>query len=335
MERVNLKSVRRPWQEQGVRFAPYIASGLILIVLPLIVPVYLQSMLTKVLIFAIFAMSLNLIWGYTGLISLGHAAFFGVGAYVSAILIMRFGIESFWISAPSGILTAGLLAAFFGVIALRVSGIYFLLVTLALGQLVYYIAIAWRPVTGGTDGVIGIPRPDLGLPWFTWNATSFYFFVLLAFVICFFLLYRLVNSPFGRALQGIREDEPRMRCLGYNTWLYKYVAFIVAGMFAGVAGVLFGHFFGAVVPVHTSVITSTLVLLMVIVGGPRVIFGPVIGAAVVVLLEYFASIYTPARWPLILGAVFVIAVMFLRGGISLYLVRLWRRVSYQYGSTKS
>lgn len=335
MGRVNLKSVRRPWQEQGVRFAPYIASGLILIVLPLIVPVYLQSMLTKVLIFAIFAMSLNLIWGYTGLISLGHAAFFGVGAYASAILIMRFGIESFWISAPSGILTAGLLAAFFGVIALRVSGIYFLLVTLALGQLVYYIAIAWRPVTGGTDGVIGIPRPELGLPWFTWNATSFYFFVLLAFVICFFLLYRLVNSPFGRALQGIREDEPRMRCLGYNTWLYKYVAFIVAGMFAGVAGVLFGHFFGAVVPVHTSVITSTLVLLMVIVGGPRVIFGPVIGAAVVVLLEYFASIYTPARWPLILGAVFVIAVMFLRGGISLYLVRLWRRVSYQYGSTKS
>lgn len=335
MERVNLKSVRRPWQEQGVRFAPYIASGLILIVLPLIVPVYLQSMLTKVLIFAIFAMSLNLIWGYTGLISLGHAAFFGVGAYASAILIMRFGIESFWISAPSGILTAGLLAAFFGVIALRVSGIYFLLVTLALGQLVYYIAIAWRPVTGGTDGVIGIPRPELGLPWFTWNATFFYFFVLLAFVICFFLLYRLVNSPFGRALQGIREDEPRMRCLGYNTWLYKYVAFIVAGMFAGVAGVLFGHFFGAVVPVHTSVITSTLVLLMVIVGGPRVIFGPVIGAAVVVLLEYFASIYTPARWPLILGAVFVIAVMFLRGGISLYLVRLWRRVSYQYGSTKS
>ena len=335
MGRVNLKSVRRPWQEQGVRFAPYIASGLILIVLPLIVPVYLQSMLTKVLIFAIFAMSLNLIWGYTGLISLGHAAFFGVGAYASAILIMRFGIESFWLSAPSGILTAGLLAAFFGIIALRVSGIYFLLVTLALGQLVYYIAIAWRPVTGGTDGVIGIPRPELGLPWFTWNATSFYFFVLLAFVICFFLLYRLVNSPFGRALQGIREDEPRMRCLGYNTWLYKYVAFIVAGMFAGMAGVLFGHFFGAVVPVHTSVITSTLVLLMVIVGGPRVIFGPVIGAAVVVLLEYFASIYTPARWPLILGAVFVIAVMFLRGGISLYLVRLWRRVSYQYGSTKS
>ena len=335
MERSNLKPVRQPWQEQVVRFAPYIAAGLILIILPLFVPLYLRSMLTKVLIFAIFAMSLNLIWGYTGLISLGHAAFFGVGAYATSILIMRYGIESFWISAPCGILMAGLFAAVFGAIALRVSGIYFLLVTLALGQLVYYIAIAWRPVTGGTDGVIGIPRPDLGLPWITWNATSFYFFVLVAFVICFFLLYRIANSPFGHALQGIREDEPRMRCLGYNTWLYKYIAFIIAGMFAGVSGILFGHFFGAIVPQHTSVITSTIVLLMVIIGGTRVIFGPVIGAVVVVLLEYFASLYMPARWPLILGAVFVIAVMFLRGGIGLYLVRFWRRMSYQYGSIKS
>ena len=321
--------------KQLVRFSPYIFCGLIFIILPLLVPLYLQSMLTKVLIFAIFALSLNLIWGYTGLISLGHAAFFGVAAYGTAILVTSYGIESFWVSAPLGILMAGLVAAVFGAIALRVSGIYFLLVTLALGQLVYYIAIAWRSVTGGTDGVIGIPRPDLGIPWFTWNATSFYFFVLLALVVCFFLLYRLVNSPFGYALQGIREDESRMRCLGYNTWLYKYIAFIIAGMFAGVSGILFGHFFGAVAPSHTSVITSTLVLLMVIVGGTRVIFGPVIGAAVVVLLEYFASLYTPARWPLILGAIFVIAVMFLRGGIGLYIVRFWKRMSYRYGSTES
>lgn len=318
-----------------VRFAPYIVSGLILIVVPLAAPPYLRSMLTKVLIFAIFAMSLNLIWGYTGLISLGHAAYFGVAAYATALLIMRYGIESFWISAPFGILMAGLIAAVFGAIALRVSGIYFLLVTLALGQLVYYIAVAWRAVTRGTDGIIGIPLPDLGLPWFTWSATSFYFFVMVIFVICFFLLYRIANSPFGRALQGIREDEPRMRALGYNTWLYKYVTFIVAGMFAGVAGILFAHFLGAIVPAHASVTNSTVVLLMVILGGTRVIFGPAIGAIVVVLLEYFASIYVPARWPLILGAVFVIAVMYLRGGISLYLVRFWRRVSYRYGSAKS
>jgi branched-chain amino acid transport system permease protein len=289
-------------------------------------------MLTKFLIFALFAMSLNLIWGYTGLISLGHAAFFGVGGYTSAILIMRYGIGSFWISGLGGILMAGLFAALFGIIALRVSGIYFLLVTLALGQLVYYIAMAWRPMTRGSDGIVGIPFPDLGVSWFSWDERFYYYFVLAIFLLSFFILYRIVNSPFGKALQGIRDQEPRMRCFGYNTWLFKYFAFVLAGTFAGVAGVLFGPYLGMFHPLHTSVTTSTIVMLMVIVGGTRVIFGPIIGAALIVFLEYFASIYMPARWPLILGAVFVIAVMFLRGGIGVYMVRLWQKISLRYGN---
>jgi len=332
--RINLKPTSYAWLEQLVRFGPYIITGLLFVILPLLVPLYLQSMLSKVLIFAIFALSLNLIWGYTGLMSLGHAAYFGMGAYTSAILVTHYGIENFWISSACSILMAGLLAAVFGIIALRVSGLYFLLVTLALGQLVYYVAVAWEPMTGGMNGIIGIPRPDLGIPGFTWNATYFYFFVLLALIICFFLLYRMVKSPFGHALQGIRESETRMRVLGYNTWLYKYIAFIVGGLFAGVAGVLFSYFLGVVGPGQASVTTSTIVLLIVIIGSTRVFWGPVIGAVVVVLLEYFASLYAPARWPLILGGVFVISVMFLRGGISLNLLRLWGRVGYQYGSAK-
>jgi len=329
-----LKFTSYAWLERLVRFGPYIITGLLFVILPLLVPLYLQSMLSKVLIFAIFALSLNLIWGYTGLMSLGHAAYFGMGAYTSAILVMRYGIENFWVSSVCSILMAGLLAAVFGIIALRVSGLYFLLVTLALGQLVYYVAIAWQSMTGGVNGIIGIPRPDLGIPGFTWNATYFYFFVLLALIICFFLLYRVVKSPFGHALQGIRESETRMRVLGYNTWLYKYIAFIVGGLFAGVAGVLFSYFLGVVGPGQASVTTSTIVLLIVIIGSTRVFWGPVIGAVVVVLLEYFASLYAPARWPLILGGVFVISVMFLRGGIGLNLLRLWARVGYQYGSAK-
>ena len=332
--RINLKFTSYAWLERLVRFGPYIITGLLFVILPLLVPLYLQSMLSKVLIFAIFALSLNLIWGYTGLMSLGHAAYFGMGAYTSAILVMRYGIENFWVSSVCSILMAGLLAAVFGIIALRVSGLYFLLVTLALGQLVYYVAVAWQSMTGGVNGIIGIPRPDLGIPGFTWNATYFYFFVLLALIICFFLLYRVVKSPFGHALQGIRESETRMRVLGYNTWLYKYIAFIVGGLFAGVAGVLFSYFLGVVGPGQASVTTSTIVLLIVIIGSTRVFWGPVIGAVVVVLLEYFASLYAPARWPLILGGVFVISVMFLRGGISLNLLRLWGRVGYQYGSAK-
>jgi len=291
-------------------------------------------MLTKVLIFAIFAMSLNLIWGYTGLISLGHAAFFGVGGYTTGILILRYGQESFWTSGLLGILMAGVTAALFGIIALRVSGIYFLLVTLALGQLVYYIAMVWRPMTNGSDGIVGIPFPDLGIPWLSWDAILFYYFVLVVLIICFFILYRLLKSPFGYALQGIRDQEPRMRCLGYNVWLYKYIAFVIAGLFAGVAGVLFGHFLGMLHPLHTSITTSTIVLLMVIIGSTRVIFGPIIGAALIVLLEYFSSLYAPARWPLILGAVFIISVMFLRGGIALYFIQLWNKLGYRYGSVK-
>jgi len=334
MGRLNLQLLCRPWPEKLVRFGPYIIVGLIFVILPPLVPLYLQSMLSKVLIFAIFALSLNLIWGYTGLMSLGHAAYFGMGAYTSAILVMRYGIENFWVSSVCSIVMAGLLAAVFGIIALRVSGLYFLLVTLALGQLVYYVAVAWQSMTGGVNGIIGIPRPDLGIPGFTWNATYFYFFVLLALIICFFLMYRVIKSPFGHALQGIRENEPRMRCLGYNTWLYKYIAFIVGGLFAGVAGVLFSYFLGVVGPPQAGVTTSTVALLIVIIGSTRVFWGPVIGAVVVVLLEYFASLLVPARWPLILGGVFVIAVIFLRGGIGVNLLRLWDRVSYQYGSAK-
>jgi len=315
------------------RFAKYISYMvfcLVLVLLPTIIPSYLQSMLTKFLIFSIFAMSLNLIWGYTGLISLGHGTFFGVGGYTAAILILRFGKTNFWISGIGGVLMAGLIAAFFGIIALRVSGIYFLLVTLALGQLMYYIAMAWRPMTGGSDGIIGIPFPDLGVSWFSWNEGYLYYFVLAIFIICFFILSRIVKSPFGYALQGVRDQESRMRCLGYNTWLIKYMAFVIAGLFAGVAGVLFGHYLGMLHPLHIGVTTSTIVLLMVIVGSTRVIFGPIIGAAVIVFLEYFASIYIPARWPLILGAVFIISVMYFRGGIGVYFYRILNRFRYNH-----
>lgn len=289
-------------------------------------------MMVKVFVFAIFAMSLNLIWGYTGLISLGHAAYFGVAGYTVGILILRYGIESFWLVAPAGILMATLMAAIFGVFVLRVSGIYFLLVTLAFGELLYSVAIKWRAVTGGSDGLPGIPLPQVGFPLLSMNATYFCYFVLLAFVISFFLLYRIINSPFGQALQGIRESEARMRSLGYNTWLFKYVAFVIAGLFAGVAGVLFVYSHGMIAPVHLSATTSTIVVLVVVIGSSRVIFGPAIGAGVVVLLEYFASIYSPERWPLILGGVFVISVMFLRGGVSIYLLKAWKKVRQRYGS---
>jgi len=313
----------------------YIIVGLFFVALPLFMPPYLQGVMTKALIFGIFAMSLNLLVGYAGLFSLGHAAYFGVAAYTSSILTVRYGVESFWLAAPAGILMAVLVAGAFGFIALRLSGVYFLLVTLALGQLLYSVALKWQTVTGGTNGLINVGYPDLGLPGFTMNAMSFYYLVFAVLVISLFLLYRLIESPFGVALQGVRDSETRMRSLGYNTWLYKYIAFVVAGLFAGVAGVLFRHYSTVLVPTDIGVLASTLVLLMVIIGGDRVFWGPVAGAILITFIVHYSSIYTPERWPLILGGLFVLAVMFLRGGISIYLVKLWKRLEYHYGSIKS
>ena len=315
------RSKRQSWLKKAT---PYVILAVVVAILPFFASTYIQGMVIKILIYSIFALSLNLLWGYTGLFSLGHAAYFGVGGYTAGILIVRFGIDNFWIAAPAGILIATLLAAILGIPALRVAGAYFLLVTLAMGELIYSIAERWYSLTGGGNGLYGIPLPNLHIPGFTMNSLSLYFMVFIVFIICAFLIYRIINSPFGDALQGIRENEPRMRALGYNTWLYKYLAFIIGGLFAGVAGVLFGHFTGIIAPVHVGVMTSTLVMLMIILGGASMVFGPVLGAAVVVLLEQISSIYTPERWPLILGAVFVLAVMFLRGGIGIHLQRLWR-----------
>jgi len=296
-----------------------------IIILPFFVSAYIQSMVIKILVFGIFALSLNILWGYTGLFSLGHAAYFGVAGYTSGILLVNLGIKNFWITAPAGVLTAVVFAAILAVPALRMSGAYFLMVTLAMGELIFSVAEKWRSVTYGGDGLVGISLPNLHLG-FTMNNFYFYYLVFIFFIVCSFLIYRIVNSPFGDALQGVRENEPRMRSLGYNTWLYKYMAFVIGGLFAGVAGVLFGHFTGIMAPGHIGIMTSTLVMLMVILGGSSIIFGPVLGAAIVLILEHVASIYAPERWPLILGAVFVMTVMFLRGGISLHLLKLWRKL---------
>jgi branched-chain amino acid transport system permease protein len=290
-------------------------------------------MITKVLIFGIFAMSLDLIWGCAGLLSLGHAAYFGLGGYGVGILTLHYGIDNFWITAPVGILMAATTAAIFGIVVLRASGSYFLLITSAVGQLLFSVAWKWRWLSsGGAEGIAGIPRPDIGIPSFTWNSTTFYYFILIAFGVCFFILYRIVKSPFGLALQGIREHETRMRVLGYNTWFYKFIAFVIAGAFAGVAGVLFVYHNGIIVPEHLALSNSTLPVLMAVIGGVGTLYGPVIGAAVIIPLEFYAGIVTPERWPLILGSAFILAILYFPGGIGTYLTKVGKVLSSRWKS---
>ncbi len=299
-------------------------AGILLVLMPEFVPSYLLGILTRIVILSVFAVSLNIIWD-AGLTSLGHATYFGWGAYVSAILIVRLGIDNFWIILGTAIVSAIVLSAIFGVIALRVQGVYFMMVTMALSELVYFASIALRPITGGINGIYGISMPNLGFAHLEWNKTLFYFLVLIISAICFFLMHRLHYSTFGYAMRGIRSDETKMKALGFNTWLMKYIGFIASAVFAAVAGVLFSYFLGLVCPPQVDIKTSTMAILMLIVGGSSMFFGPVLGAILIVLLEYFASIYLPTRWPLLLGLTFIFAVMFLRGGIAVYLVGLWRR----------
>lgn len=313
-------------QGQLVRFLPYIAGGAILLIMPPFLPPYYQIVLTKVLIFGLFVASLDVIYGYTGLFSLGHAAFFGAGGYAAGILIVRYGISSFWLHTPLAVLIVIIVAAVFGVIALRVSGVYFLLITFALGELLVSAATKWGFLSTqvGTEGILNIFPPELGLP-ITWRITNLYYFVFVVFAVCLFVLHRFLNSPFGLTLKGIREDEPRMQALGYNTWLHKYIAYIVAAVFAGVAGVLLAYYNGFMIPSTLGVTNSALAMLMVIIGGAGTLYGPIVGALVIIFVEFFASTFSQERWPLILGATFVLAVMYARGGLIVYLSRFWKK----------
>ena len=256
--------------------------------------------------------------------------------YAVAILKLHYGLDLFWITVPAGLLVATFTAAIFGLIALRASGIYFLLVTFALGQMLYSLAwnVKWLN-SKGMQGITGITLPDLAIPGFTLDTTSFYYVVLIFFAISFVILLRLVRSPFGSALVGIREDESRMEAVGYNTWLYKYTAFIISGLFAGVAGILFTYYNFFVSPNHLGIATSFLPMVMAIMGGLGTFLGPVVGAAVFIFVENFASILTPQRWPLILGSLFVLTIIFAREGIGIYIWKFWTWVSQRYGSSES
>ena len=277
---------------------------------------YVILLLTQVLIFGILAMSVDLLLGYTGLPSLGQAAYLGVGAYLAAVLSTRYGFGmgwSFWALAALGMFAGAAVAAVFGLFAIRASGVYFLMITLALGMCVWGLAYRWNSLTGGDNGINLLGRPAFGgldlsldLPFFY---TSLGFFVA-----SFAALSLLVRSPFGRSLVGIRERELRMRVLGYNTWLHKYVAFIIAGGFGGLAGVLWAFLNGIVSPGDVILTTSVDALLMVVLGGPGTLIGAVLGSGVVVFLREYLATIVP-WWQYVLGSVYVLTILYLPGGL--------------------
>ena len=290
-----------------------IVGILVLLLLPHFLSTYYLGLVIQMMIFALFAMSLDLLIGYTGMASLGHAAYFGVAAYATGLLALKLG-WSVWLVLPAGLLVAALTATLFGFLALRTRGSYFLMITLALSQVVWGIAFGWRSLTGGDDGLPEVPRPNLGLPWSLTDETPFYYFVLFCIGVGTFLLIRIVSSPFGFALRGIRESETRMLSLGYNVWRYKLAVFVLAATFAGLAGCLYVYYNRFVSPDYLQVVRSAEVLLMVILGGAGTLLGPAIGAALIVLLDNVVSTYTE-RWLLVLGIIYVVVALFAPRGV--------------------
>ena len=280
---------------------------------------------TRALVFAILAMSLDILLGFTGLASLGQAAYFGVGAYLAAVLATKFHFGlgwDFWIVVVLGMMIGAALAALFGLFAIRATGVYFLMITLALGQCVWGLAYRWNSLTGGDNGINLSARPHIGIDLS--NDTTFFYLVVCFFAATLASLYVLSRSPFGRSLAGIRERELRMQILGYNTWLHKYIAFIIAGGFGGLAGVLWAHANGHVSPEDVVLTTSVDALLMVVLGGPGTLVGGAIGAGVVLFLREYLSTLVP-WWQYVLGGVYVLAILYLPGGLMSIPARIRQR----------
>ena len=293
-----------------------------LLVWPFAVGEFYVNLVTQIFIAAIFAASLNLLVGYGGLPSLGHACFLGVAAYLSALMSLRWGLDHA-LSAPLALVGTTLMAGLFGLIALRATGLGFLMLTLALSQVLWGTANRWVAVTEGDNGLRGLTRPQV----FGMNlddSTTFYFFALLVTAFSFWMIARLVASPFGAALQGTRDQARRMSTLGHNVWLIRWITFVYAGFWGGVSGLLFVYYHKYIHPASLSLTNSAEAMLSVIAGGAGTLAGPAIGAAIILLLKNYVSAYVE-RWNMLLGFVFVLIVVFMPDGLVPGVKRLWAR----------
>jgi len=290
------------------------------VLLPLLVR---HAIATEIWIFAIFGLGLNLLLGYTGLLSFGQSTFFGSAAYVAGYLLKHYAINVF-AALGVGIGVGALSALLVGYLCVQRSGIYFIMLTFALNQLFYFIAYQWTSVTGGEDGMPGIGRPEfIGIDFK--DPLNYYIFVSVLFLISLWVMKRVVESPFGKILQAIRENEVRAEAVGYNVPRFKLLAFVIGGAFSGLAGVLYAMLFGIVPLEAISFVFSGNVVFATLIGGSGSLYGPIIGSFIFIWLSESVSVMW-ARWPLLLGVAFVIVVLFLRGGV----VEDWSRLALRF-----
>ncbi len=297
---------------------PAIACAVVFVglaLVPLTESRYLVDLSTEIMVYALFALSLNVIIGFSGNVSFGHAAYFAIGGYANAILLTTYG----WplvLSFPAAVALSALAAAFVAYFCTRLTDIYFAMLTLAFAMLVWAIAFKWRSVTGGDDGFVGVD-----VPAFIDTRVPFFYFTLAVVAVSTALLWTICHSAFGQALVAVRENLTRAGFIGVNTRLMRGVAFTVAGAFAGIAGAIFAMYNRGVYTESAFWTESAQVLIMTLLGGMYSFFGPAIGAAVLYILERFANEYTQ-YWPTVLGAILLVIVLVLPEG----LVGLARRI---------
>jgi branched-chain amino acid transport system permease protein len=276
---------------------------------------------SEIWIFAIFGLGLNLLLGYTGLLSFGQSTFFGSAAYVAGYLLKHYAIGVF-AALGIGVAVGAMSALLVGYLCVQRSGLYFIMLTFALNQLFYFIAYQWTSVTGGEDGMPGVPRPAmLGIDFR--DPVAYYIFVSVLFLLSLWVMKRIVESPLGKILQGIRENEVRAEAVGYHVPRFKLAAFVIGGAFSGLAGVLYAMLFGIVPLEAISFVASGNVVFATLIGGSGSLYGPIIGSFVFIWLSESMSVMW-ARWPLLLGVAFIIVVLFFRGGVVEAWARIWR-----------
>jgi len=306
-----------------MRVLPWLLGAVALAVPLMIGQAFYINVASQILIAAIFASSLNILVGYAGLTSLGHAAYLGTAAYLVAWLNTQGGFGHL----PAVLLALGgttLMAALFGLMALRATGIAFLMITLALGQTLWGVAYRWVTVTGGDNGLPGLQRPmPFGIA--LTNPVAFYLFTTIIFLLAIGCIAVFARSGLGTSLVGSRDQPRRMRMLGHNVWLVQWLAFVFAGFWAAVAGVVFVYYHQYISPHALGLPASAETLLMVIAGGAGTLFGPLVGAFIVVVLKMVVSAYV-TRWVMLLGIVFVVIVIFMPEGVVPGLDRLRRRL---------
>lgn len=299
------------------RHLPILAVLLFLALFPLFGSSFYVGLLTRVIILALFAMSLDLLIGFTGLVSFGHAAFFGIGGYAFAIAFQDATIIHLWQALPLSLVAAALAALVIGWISIRTSGIYFIMITLAFAQMFFYFFFE-SPDYGGDDGIFLFFKPVLMIGandiLQLEHENNFYYFSLSCLVLGYLFLKMILQAPFGKVITAIKANEHRVRALGYATHHYKLVSFVIAGILAGLAGFLEGAHTGYINPAYLSWHESGIAIAIVILGGMGTLYGPIIGAFVIVMLQNFLPELTQ-HWQLLFGGIIISVVLFLPHGI--------------------